>query len=471
MRTLPPLVVGAQTWTLPFSDRSAASLVEELLRTTVTAGPVRSTDCLSLDPPLVLWAASRAWCLDGLQPRSPKRLVDWLRNRADRILLWPETAEKSYSAPVTDEMRRKLASQVAHDLTVAELAAAQAAPDGEEIAEESRLLGLLSAARTWLETVSPGGNPDEVLPPWLLHSDSTPAGRHVSQAVRFAQTEAESVISPLDIQARRQWADQNSRAWQEEISSVPAFLPPLTAKLGRLAALERQFAECLELEKLESLAEFAAGAGHEINNPLAIIGGRSQLLLRDEEYPERQRELALIVAQVRRANEMIADMRLFSRPPEPEPALFDLGELVNQTLAELAEQASHRAIEIVRTGETAPVEIEADPVQIGVVLHAVVRNALEAVGRDGVIEISMRRTPMGAEVSVADDGPGILPEERRHIFDPFYSARQAGRGLGFGLSKAWRIVTNHGGKITVDSEPGEGAVFVVSLPRRIPERV
>ena len=96
MRRLPPLVVGSQTWTLPFSDRSAASLVEELLRTPATAGPVRSTDCLALDPPLMLWAASRAWSLDGLQPRSLKRLVDWLRNRAARVLLWPETAEKSY---------------------------------------------------------------------------------------------------------------------------------------------------------------------------------------------------------------------------------------------------------------------------------------------------------------------------------------------------------------------------------------
>ena len=239
--------------------------------------------------------------------------------------------------------------------------------------------------------------------------------------------------------------------------------------MGRLAALEHEFSKTLESEKLESLAEFAAGAGHEINNPLAIIGGRSQLLLRDEESPERQRELALIIAQVRRANEMIADMRLFSRPPEPEPESLDLTELVNQTVAEFAEQAADRAIELVRTGEVEPVNLEADPVQIGVVLHALIRNALEAIGREGVVEISIRRTPVGAEVSVADDGPGVLPEERRHLFDPFYSARQAGRGLGFGLSKAWRIVTNHGGRIEVNSEPGEGSAFVVKLRRQIPD--
>jgi hypothetical protein len=356
------------------------------------------------------------------------------------------------------------------DLIVAELACAAAAEEGEELAEESRLLGILSGARSWLEMASPDADPAAVLPDWLNRSTSTSAGRHVAQSIRIAQSSESPETSNLDIQARRDWAEQIARSWETEITGVPSLLPPLTAKLARLDALEKRFAETLEAEKLESLAEFAAGAGHEINNPLAIIGGRSQLLLRGEEYPERQRELALIIAQVRRANEMIADMRLFSRPPEPEPESFDLTERVNQTVAEFAEQAAQRAIEIVRTGETAPLEIEADPVQIGVVLHALVRNALEAVGRDGVIEISMRRTPTGAEVSVADDGPGILPAERRHIFDPFYSARQAGRGLGFGLSKAWRIVTNHGGKITVDSEPGEGAVFVVRLPRRIPDR-
>jgi signal transduction histidine kinase len=70
-------------------------------------------------------------------------------------------------------------------------------------------------------------------------------------------------------------------------------------------------------------------------------------------------------------------------------------------------------------------------------------------------------------ISIRDSGPGIRPEERRHLFDPFYSARQAGRGLGLGLSKAWRIVANHGGRIEVQSEPGQGATFIISLPVRL----
>ncbi|NLS92829.1 MAG: HAMP domain-containing histidine kinase [Planctomycetaceae bacterium] len=468
MRNLPALVDGPLSWTLPFSDRSAVLLVQELLGTSSPGGSVGS-DSLALDPPLLVWTACRAWQEEGLRPRSIDRLLAWFRAHAPQLLLWPQGPPVYDRSPSADETE-KLGRQVVADLAVAELAASQATGKGEEQVEEARLLGILSGARAWLETASPGSDPDAILPAWLVPSDSPSANSHVAQAVHAVRSQQDQAERDLDIRARLEWAEQQARAWAAEVATVPSLLSPLIARLNRLAALEQRFTETLEAEKLESLAEFAAGAGHEINNPLAIIGGRSQLLLHDEESPERQRELALIIAQVRRAHEMIADMRLFSRPPEPEPEALDLTELVNQTMAEFAEQAAGRAIELVRTGEVAPVEIEADRVQLAVVFHAVVRNALEAVGRDGVVEICVRRTPSGAEVSVADDGPGILPEERRHIFDPFYSARQAGRGLGFGLSKAWRIVTNHGGKILVESEPGEGAVFVVRLPRRIVER-
>ncbi len=464
MRTLPPLVAGSQTWALPLADRSAVFLVETLLDAPSLTAARLSASCLTQDPPLLLWAVVHAWQRDGLQPRSLDRLVGWFLDHAVRLLHWPDNSQGLFECPAAQ--REAMARQVAHDLTVAELAAAVAAEESDDLADEARLLGLLSGTDRWLEIVSPGTDPKDLVPGWVGQPEVSPAARHVSRATEAARAKGGSEGVPLDVEAHREWAVQMARGWEEEIPGIPALLPPLAGRLGRLAALEKEFAQTLETEKLESLAELAAGAGHEINNPLAIIGGRSQLLLRDEECPQRQRELALIVAQVRRANEMIADMRLFSRPPEPEPEPFDLNELVARTLAEFDEQASQRAVELLRSEEAEPIEIEADPVQIGIVLHALVRNALEAIGREGIVDVSVRRTPSGVEISVADDGPGILPEERRHLFDPFYSARQAGRGLGFGLSKAWRIVTNHGGEIRVDSEPGEGSVFVVKLPRR-----
>jgi signal transduction histidine kinase len=99
-----------------------------------------------------------------------------------------------------------------------------------------------------------------------------------------------------------------------------------------------------------------------------------------------------------------------------------------------------------------------------VAIRALVQNAFEALGNGGHVQVEILSTEKALHISVIDDGPGVSEEERRHIFDPFYSARQAGRGLGLGLSKCWRIVTNHGGKVEVESSQGHGAKFTVSIP-------
>jgi hypothetical protein len=231
---------------------------------------------------------------------------------------------------------------------------------------------------------------------------------------------------------------------------------------------ELRFQQRLQAEKLASLAELAAGAGHEINNPLAVIAGRAQLLEQDETDPERRRELVLIRAQALRVHEMIADLMLFARPPEPRFERCDLALLLAELVAELQPQAAERHTSLTyRAGDRSP-SIDAgsmhlDPVQLKVALRALCENALQALGRGGHIEVILRGAPDAAEIVVRDDGPGIAPEIRRHIFDPFYSGRPAGRGLGLGLSKCWRIVTAHGGTIDVHSEVGRGAEFVIRL--------
>jgi signal transduction histidine kinase len=238
------------------------------------------------------------------------------------------------------------------------------------------------------------------------------------------------------------------------------------AMLARVKQLDKHFQETLETEKLEAMAEFAAGAGHEINNPLAIIAGRAQLFLRDETDPERRRELALMNAQVRRAYEMIADMRLFARPPRPELKSVDLIGLIDTLIADLLPLAAERSIQLRRIGDAGPIEAEVDPTQLSVAIQALCRNSFEAIGYEGRVEIAVWERVDEVEIRVEDNGPGIPPEHRRHLFDPFYSSRQAGRGLGLGLSKCWRIVTGHGGRIEVASPTARGAVLTITLPRR-----
>lgn len=239
--------------------------------------------------------------------------------------------------------------------------------------------------------------------------------------------------------------------------------PSTADTLDRLAMLESDFQRLLEVEKLEAMAEFAAGAGHEINNPLTVISGRAQLLLREETDPERQHALALISAQAMRVYEMIADMMLFARPPRPELQPVELVKLIDDLIADFASRGVRQETSLCRTGEPRPLLIEADPAQLNVALRAMCQNSLEALGSGGHIEIAVEQVGKEVRIRLSDDGPGIKPEERRHLFDPFYSARQAGRGLGLGLSKAWRIITNHGGRIEVESQPGHGTVFTITL--------
>ena len=101
---------------------------------------------------------------------------------------------------------------------------------------------------------------------------------------------------------------------------------------------------------------------------------------------------------------------------------------------------------------------------IGEAIRALVRNAIEAIGCEGTIVTSIVDSDTCWQINVADSGPGISEEARRHAFDPYYSGREAGRGLGFGLSKAWRIIDQHHGEICVESRLGRGATFRLRLP-------
>lgn len=231
------------------------------------------------------------------------------------------------------------------------------------------------------------------------------------------------------------------------------------------------FDERLQRAKLDAIKELAYGASHEINNPLANISARAQALLREERDPERRRALEAIHQQALRAHEMISDLMLFARPPKLERGSMEIAAIAENIIGELAAECERREITITcHAAESLP-PVQGDPVQLAVALKALCQNSIEAICRHGKVEIMARLVTAGEgqpgavfRIEVSDDGPGIDSSVRPHIFDPFFSGREAGRGLGFGLSKAWRIVEQHGGRLWADDSSGAGARFIIELP-------
>ncbi len=461
MRLLPTLVSGEFRVSLPTADRSAAVLARVLLDdSSLTVDLLAET--LAVDPSLALWATARSYQRDRQEPRTIAELAGWLESAAAAVLWWEVTSDPTASAHIAPS--DSIAELVKTALETADVAALLASIHGQAAAECAYLAGLLHDAERWLHEAGspPGIAARDLLPPWLCDLDSAPCGQFVQQArALISSGEATEEHDPA---ASHRRAERSQRRWQRRGGLLARMLPRIAERMRRLNDLEHRFEELLETEKLAAMAEFAAGAGHEINNPLAIVAGRAQLLLTDETDPERRRELAVINAQVKRAYEMIADMRLFARPPMPQFARIDLSALLVALVTDLAPGLLEQAITLEYSGGGEPIEIEADAAQLNVALRSICRNSAEAISHQGRIEIMAAARDGDVEIGISDNGPGIAPEHRRHVFDPFYSSRQAGRGLGLGLSKAWRIVTMHGGRITIDTEPGHGTKFTIRLP-------
>lgn len=249
----------------------------------------------------------------------------------------------------------------------------------------------------------------------------------------------------------------------------------------------------LEAAKLAALAEFAAGAGHEINNPLAVISGRAQLLLASETDPDRRRDLATIRQQALRIHEMISDLMHFARPAQPRFEQVAIDPLIREVVGRFESRALAAKVRIDHQPGANDLYVSGDATQLAVALAAIVENALAAVEGPPLeangahppvapqapvldtarppaeirISAALQATPQRparVEISIADNGPGFAADVRRHAFDPFYSGRNAGRGLGMGLAKCWRIVNLHGGRVDLSSRSGHGTIVKVILP-------
>lgn len=229
--------------------------------------------------------------------------------------------------------------------------------------------------------------------------------------------------------------------------------------------LQRLQAQMVQSEKLISLGQLAAGAAHEINNPLTAILGYSDLLADDPALPERTRGTAgKIREQARRTRNLVQNLLSFARQVPPERTLLDINSVISNAV-------QLRALDLHPGGPRIETELESvlpgvrgDNNQLMQVFFNIVNNGLDAMGNNsgGVLTIKTLRDRGSVVILFSDTGPGI--KEPHRVFDPFYTTKPVGKGTGLGLSICYGIVQEHGGKILCYNGQTGGAVFRVELP-------
>jgi signal transduction histidine kinase len=217
-------------------------------------------------------------------------------------------------------------------------------------------------------------------------------------------------------------------------------------------------------ERLAALGQLTAGLAHELRNPLGTMKASAEMLLdRTPADNTLVRELAeYISAEVDRTNSLITRFLEFARPAQLRKAPTDVHLVIDSVIERLDRELPGAAGRFHRNYDPALPLIEADAEMLERVFFNLLRNALEASPPDALVTVKTRRAPHGVEIAVIDRGPGVPPEIREQIFNPFFTTKPGGVGLGLAISA--KIVSDHGGAITVDSAPGAGAAFLVALP-------
>lgn len=216
--------------------------------------------------------------------------------------------------------------------------------------------------------------------------------------------------------------------------------------------------------KLSGLAELAAGAGHEINNPLAVISGTAQRLRKTEADADRRKSLDAIVRQSARISDIVRDLMQYARPAAPNRTAVNLRELIGLTVAEFQPQASVKGIRLTTVVGDDAATCLFDFAQVRKALDAVVQNAIEATPSGGEIRVVQQLGGGRASIVVEDSGAGPHDAAVPHLFDPFYSGRSAGRGRGLGLATAWRLASINGGELHFHRGPDGPTRFELTFP-------
>ena len=303
------------------------------------------------------------------------------------------------------------------------------------------------------------------------------ATEHLSQGDLGHQIEVQSQDEVGDLAQSFNSMSLQLRGANEEIVTWAKTLEDRVEQ--KTKELQRAHDHMLHVEKMASLGKMAAVVAHEVNNPLSGILTYAKLLRKwvgtgqtqNEKREEAMQCLELIAAESRRCGDLIKNLLTLSRTAPMNVQSTDLNAVIDRSLLLVRQQLELVGVELqLNLAKDLPL-MHCDPAQIEQVLLALIMNASDAMPRGGTLWINTRLSSDQTEIriQVRDDGAGIAPDILPHIFEPFLTTKESGRGVGLGLAISRGIVERHNGRIEVESEVGRGTTFTVTLPYQGPD--
>jgi signal transduction histidine kinase len=235
-----------------------------------------------------------------------------------------------------------------------------------------------------------------------------------------------------------------------------------TAELeNTMAALKEAQATLVRRERLAILGQLASSVGHELRNPLGVMTNAVYYLkmVHGETSEELREYLGILTHQIGLAEKIVADLLDFARLKSPQWQTVDAGTLIEEQLARIEPAPG---VTVDRRYSAPLPAVRVDPIQIGQVLFNLFTNAQQAMDGKGTLTVTVEQRDGKVAIDVADTGPGIAPENITKIFEPLFTTKARGIGLGLAVSRS--LAVNNGGALTIISEPGRGATFTLTLP-------
>ncbi len=224
--------------------------------------------------------------------------------------------------------------------------------------------------------------------------------------------------------------------------------------------------QLVQAGKLASTGQLAAGVAHELNNPLTTVSGYAQLLLKHlNKKDPNYKKIEAMAEESQRCKAIIKNLLDFSRPPaRKDYQTLNLNIPLKNTLSLVEEQMRLQNIKIIKNLDSHLPRIKANPSQLEQVFMNIVSNALDSMPNGGELRTVTRKIDNGVGITFTDTGCGIKSENLDKVFNPFFTTKRPGRGVGLGLSVSYGIIREHGGEIGIESEEEKGSTFTISFP-------